>query len=1785
MKPFLLVEKAAIAIIVIGMRGNVRLLLSLALALGSLAVSMVTKPYIGDAEDRTDQFSRLSTFFMVCIGVAMEMTLVEKDTGLVLLAVNSLWIVVVFVYRLHPLPSAVLRHIRVLWYKSKWTKRDLATIADLPYSKLHKMSSLEFSAASHKQLVHVFLRVASLQRKLSEFPENIHLENIDGKSSIIPVSWTGSLWSLNCLQALGKGLDDDSWQTLLDTLRNANIHVNSFCGVSEGQIAVNFSNLNFGPLGTKIVATEFELSGQISNVDSLILSGNILVGRGEEHIDQFIALSAFFTTLKEVNLNDCRLGAKSAVQLASVLNDSTGTALTSMSCLSNRFDDESLATLLSAFDKSTVFTLSGIREGQTDLDFSKLHLYPIDIKILLAEFRGFGVNSHFNKLMQLTIARNDAIVYTLTVGEERIDISSKEFGPRDVELLVTWIARPIVNSGIRKLTSVNVLQNPLGDDGLAMLAAAVETSSIGSICGLTKGQTSADWSMQHFSSFDCKVIAMDIRLRRFSATLSTLSLSGNHLLGSSDLSGQNKFEYTGFSTLCDSFKASTLNDIDLSECQLDAKAIRMLGEAIQCPNKISRLKVQTYTLFAGENAIDFHYDTIQRLDSFTSPAKTERQEKQDLLMKFEKLRRSDDPISKRFNFSSNIEEMRFEYNRIKAQKAEVEAEAKVFILTAWLQRIEVSSTLTRVSMLSCKIDNKAANTLIEFFEQNTNIRSLLGIEDGVAALDLSLDRGNTSASAQRKFCPGHAKLLAAEILANRATIAITSLTCVSTGSAKIKHNNGSGGNGEAIRSYTLTVGDEAIDLSSKNLGSADVDVIRAWIKKAEVNATLKSINVLRNLLGVDDLTRLVADAKVASIGSICGLSEGQPLFDCSKKHVLKARENALGNLHKVEDRVFSEATHQSLLNWSKHKQDAEQFGPFDCMIIAADIGLQRFSADVNWLTLAGSPIGKSWGDGWARIRGILRGQEFCHIQQFAQAIAHLKILDLRDCSFNAKSVAVLAESIPWKISKLTSLSCTSTGIDSENFSHQYTLFAADAALNLSSKALGSSDVGLIASWMTKTDVSDTIKTVDLSDNKIFDANNDSSGWNALCKALRDTSVEVLKLANVGISVEKMKLLADTVRGIGVLRRIDLSQNFLLGSHLATMGAEKHSYCSEAQQAVDQSGWKILCSALAGLSVEELALRSVGLGFAGLTSLVTVIPSMAMLTSLSLSGCPIGCPSIVKVKAGAMTDAEPVLGNFVIVNGRVAQLLANPRDDETTNMRWLDNWDSARNIKTSEISGCVAKRRRHTDLVENYGHIESFWQALNQLTTLELVDCAFNEASIAVLARAMASVDTALTSLTFSSVTSKPYKLSVDDAILDVNTGDIRPADIILLTAWVRNPSVRANLKSVVLYGNRLNGATLVERYKSSSDSKSTRQTKWEKIDSNMDNLISFCKALPDLDEVDLRNCRLGPVGAAEVARVLSSAERLSLLLDKNGIFGDIEENSNISIDVEMAAPKLSHVDLHKAQRFFNALQASSLMALSLQQTGIGPKGVINLCDAIKTMRSLVSLNLSDNPIGCHLACTMKNNPAILDQVQDFQRIWKDEKVLYGAFACLDGRWAEVISTSLEHEQTELSETELSGLYEQTERSGRRHDRKSRRSAPDVVNNAHAQLRFLDDGQQIRMTASLTKLDEHYIEDLEKSIFKSKSKEIFKTLTEQIFKRLSKQVPIVKMRTDLEEDYRHIEQLAQAASQLTTLDITNCHFDSRSFADLTQHFDWDGSPLARLNVCLQALSTLEYTRVH
>jgi hypothetical protein len=95
------------------------------------------------------------------------------------------------------------------------------------------------------------------------------------------------------------------------------------------------------------------------------------------------------------------------------------------------------------------------------------------------------------KVDVLVDGRLDGQTYSLVAGDKRIDLARKGIDRVDASLLAAWLKQSEVSAA---LTSISCLMNPIGEEGLATLVAAVKDSSVRSICGLIDGQDTADFS-------------------------------------------------------------------------------------------------------------------------------------------------------------------------------------------------------------------------------------------------------------------------------------------------------------------------------------------------------------------------------------------------------------------------------------------------------------------------------------------------------------------------------------------------------------------------------------------------------------------------------------------------------------------------------------------------------------------------------------------------------------------------------------------------------------------------------------------------------------------------------------------------------------------------------------------------------------------------------------------------------------------------------------------------------------------------------------------------------------------------------------------------------------------------------------------------------------------------------------------------------------------------------------------------------------------------------------------
>eukprot|EP01047_Picozoa_sp_COSAG01_P056142 COSAG01_NODE_6332_length_3731_cov_7.563051_2_plen_121_part_01 len=112
----------------------------------------------------------------------------------------------------------------------------------------------------------------------------------------------------------------------------------------------------------------------------------------------------------------------------------------------------------------------------TSIDASGQDLGPGEVIVLAA---AISTDAAINSLtVSSTSNMDDQNVYTLTTGEPALDLSSKNLGRADVNLLAVWIQRPEVNAVINSLA---VGSNPIGDEAMVQLLDGLKDVSLTSL--------------------------------------------------------------------------------------------------------------------------------------------------------------------------------------------------------------------------------------------------------------------------------------------------------------------------------------------------------------------------------------------------------------------------------------------------------------------------------------------------------------------------------------------------------------------------------------------------------------------------------------------------------------------------------------------------------------------------------------------------------------------------------------------------------------------------------------------------------------------------------------------------------------------------------------------------------------------------------------------------------------------------------------------------------------------------------------------------------------------------------------------------------------------------------------------------------------------------------------------------------------------------------------------------------------------------------------------------------
>eukprot|EP01043_Picozoa_sp_COSAG02_P024170 COSAG02_NODE_1312_length_13319_cov_5.355371_5_plen_1065_part_00 len=405
------------------------------------------------------------------------------------------------------------------------------------HTKVDKLTSV---VASRTDLIEDYSHIRSLGEALSGSKvktyglANCEFNPVSLATFVELVRWADAvLTSINCL---ANKFGEEDLATLLTAIEGTSVR--SLCGLTEGQTVADFSGQYLGPIDVKIMAAEYGFQG-------------------------FIA------------------------------------TLTSINCLNNPLGEEAQVIIKIFEETPRLRTLCGLEEGVQQIDWSESGKGPAGVALLAAELKagraaaavarlmldgnpltGDTSSSDFDKDITSVMALFDSLK-TSSVTE--LGLAKCRLGPGSLGKLAEY-----VRDAEAALTSINCLKNPIGDDGLATLVAAVKDSSVRSICGLVEGQTVADFSKQNLRPFDCKIIAAEFGFRGFIAAVASLNCSGNDAITgkrSRDNDGRAPWIYgekpEGWIALCSSLSDSSITSLNFSGCQLNSKSLAPLSDAIK----------------------------------------------------------------------------------------------------------------------------------------------------------------------------------------------------------------------------------------------------------------------------------------------------------------------------------------------------------------------------------------------------------------------------------------------------------------------------------------------------------------------------------------------------------------------------------------------------------------------------------------------------------------------------------------------------------------------------------------------------------------------------------------------------------------------------------------------------------------------------------------------------------------------------------------------------------------------------------------------------------------------------------------------------------------------------------------------------------------------------------------------------------------------------------------------------------------------------------------------------
>eukprot|EP01047_Picozoa_sp_COSAG01_P012364 COSAG01_NODE_555_length_15533_cov_35.243310_7_plen_952_part_00 len=586
---------------------------------------------------------------------------------------------------------------------------------------------------------------------------------------------------------------------------------------------------------------------------------------------------------------------------------------------------------------------------------------------------------------------------------------------------------------------------------------------------------------------------------------------------------------------------------------------------------------------------------------------------------------------------------------------------KALALLAEVVFRDARAVLAAVNVIGNAIGEPGARSLIEVFDANPRLQSLLGVKPGSTSADFS----------KTNMQPHDCIILAHELNASRAAAAVARLI--------LDGNPLTGGNdsddfdkdlsGVTVLFDTLkTSSVTELGLAKCTLGPGSLGKLGEYVREAR--AVLTSLNCSGNAIGEPGAQTLIK--AIESSETLQFVVVGHPLplkeayasdsLDVSGKGLtpgdaiilawwMKTSFSAVLASLNVSDndgitgkRINDEHTAyvygKQLEGWKTLCSaigTAPSITEFDCSKCALTppaLAPLTEAIKVNAVAIKSLALSGNYIIGLDKYgRGT---EDLSGFEQLCAAICKLHELNLSNCNLNPAAITIFATKVTWAEAVLEAVNLDDNYIDASGFKTVVEGAVSVKHLSVSGNPIcctgisterpstGDSIVVLASMVVVQVETDDKSSTPLKDNNGVWRKETDvlkcssTAGeiWDSACSALAGTSLESLGLSKCGLNPESLAPLAKAISSMAVLKKVVLSQNFVFGLKM-----ERRRAVHDVD--ADQTGWSALCDVLPAAPLEELIVADVGMGVTGVTSLAKAISAGAVLEEVNLAFNKIG----------------------------------------------------------------------------------------------------------------------------------------------------------------------------------------------------------------------------------------------------------------------------------------------------------------------------------------------------------------------------------------------------------------------------------------------------------------------------------------------------------------------------------------------------------------------------------